>query len=79
MTPTIHPDVLREIQAEVLPGETPTERLHRVALNMDIVKAIPQQPQIQASLADQLDALRVLALKFGLRDTLDFLPVVVRE
>lgn len=36
-----------------------------------ILRAIPQQPQVQCSTTDQLRALHVIATKFGLYDAAD--------
>lgn len=47
--------------------------LHRTTIDFDLLRSIPQQPQVQTSLQDQLDALQLLAKRFGLYDADDFL------
>lgn len=44
-----------------------TERL------MPVIKTVPQQPQTQVSLNEQLVALTVIATRFGLYDAADYL------
>lgn len=40
-------------------------------ISVELLKSIPQQPQVQCSRDDQIRALRVLANKFGLYDAAD--------
>jgi len=40
---------------------------------VDVIKDIPQQPQVQYDLTRQLNELRVAANKLGLYDAADFL------
>lgn len=49
------------------------EHLNRTTINLDLVRVIPQQAQVQSALDDQLEALRILAKKFGLYDADDYL------
>jgi hypothetical protein len=52
-------------------GKMPHKQgLDRV-ISVELLKSIPQQPQVQCSTADQLVALQVLANKFGLYDAAD--------
>lgn len=52
--------------------ESDPERLHRTTVNFDVLKAIPQQPQTQVVLNDQLRALEMAARRLGLYDAADF-------
>lgn len=49
------------------------DHLHRTTIDLDLLRSIPQQPQVQSALNDQIDALRMLATKFGLYDAADYL------
>jgi hypothetical protein len=40
-------------------------------VSVELLKTIPQQPQVQCTVDDQLRALRVVAVKFGLYDAAD--------
>lgn len=47
-------------------------------INVEVLKLIPQQPQVQCSTKDQLTALRVIAVKFGLYDAADLLSRITQ-
>lgn len=57
----------------IVENEDFMQRMHRVAIDTELLKGIPQQPQVQCSFQDQMDALHMLAVKFGLYDAADFL------
>ncbi len=44
-----------------------------------VLRTIPQQPQTQVALNDQLEMLKVFATKLGLYDAADYLKGVLRQ
>jgi hypothetical protein len=42
-------------------------------VDIELLKSIPNQPQVQCSLHDQLRVLEAIAAKFGLYDASDYL------